>query len=158
MRNGEKARSSFENWKRIPKGSPSPVETRRRHRSESRPISPVGDQLGLCRLAVHESLTAPAVQSKGRHNREVGTIGDPCSPPMWPATIGRHAQHRRSGAHTAEIKTDALTGGRGCYVMVVAQDRMKSRRSALIVSACVVGMPCGKPWYVFSVPFGRSFA
>ena len=38
------------------------------------------------------------------------------------------------------------------------QDRMKSSRSALIVSACVVGMPCGKPWYVFSVPFGRSFA
>ena len=60
--------------------------------------------------------------------------------------------------HAAEIKTDALTGGRGCYVVVVAQDRMKSRRSALMVSACVVGMPCGKPWYVFSVPFGRSFA
>jgi len=29
----------------------------------------------LCRLGDHESLAAPAVQSKGRHNREVGTIG-----------------------------------------------------------------------------------
>jgi len=47
------------------------------HRSESRPLSPVGDQAELCRLADHESRAAPAVQSKGRHNREVGTIGDP---------------------------------------------------------------------------------
>jgi hypothetical protein len=34
----------------------------------------------------------------------------------------------------------------------------KASRSALIVSACVVGMPCGKPLYVFSVPFFSSFA
>ena len=38
------------------------------------------------------------------------------------------------------------------------QDWMKASRSALIVSAWVVGMPCGKPWYVFSVPFRTSFA
>jgi len=31
-------------------------------------------------------------------------------------------------------------------------------RSALIVSACVVGMPCGEFLYVLSVPFLRSFA
>src|ERR1700722_12024487 len=35
---------------------------------------------------------------------------------------------------------------------------MKARRSALMVGASVVGMPCGKPLYVFSVPFFRSFA
>jgi hypothetical protein len=34
----------------------------------------------------------------------------------------------------------------------------KSSRSALIVSASVVGMPCGNPSYVFSVPFCRSCA
>jgi PAS domain S-box-containing protein len=38
------------------------------------------------------------------------------------------------------------------------QPRMNSSRSALIVSASVVGMPCGNPSYVFSVPFGRSSA
>ena len=38
------------------------------------------------------------------------------------------------------------------------QDWMKASRSALIVSAWVVGMPCGKPWYVFRVPFRTSFA
>jgi len=34
-----------------------------------------------------------------------------------------------------------------------AQVRMNARRSALMVSAWVVGIPCGKPAYVFSVPF-----
>jgi hypothetical protein len=28
----------------------------------------------------------------------------------------------------------------------VRQDWMKASRSALIVAACVVGMPCGNPW------------
>src|ERR1700760_4449387 len=37
-------------------------------------------------------------------------------------------------------------------------ERMNARRSALIVSAWVVGIPWGNPWYVFRVPFGRSFA
>lgn len=35
---------------------------------------------------------------------------------------------------------------------------MNASRSALIVSALDVGMPCGKPLYVFSVPFLASFA
>jgi hypothetical protein len=34
----------------------------------------------------------------------------------------------------------------------------KASRSALIVSALVVGMPCGNALYVFSVPFFKSFA
>jgi hypothetical protein len=38
------------------------------------------------------------------------------------------------------------------------QDCRKASRSASIVSAWVVGMPCGNPWYVFSVPFCTSFA
>ena len=33
------------------------------------------------------------------------------------------------------------------------QDWMNVSESLLIVSACVVGIPCGKPAYVFSVPF-----
>ena len=37
------------------------------------------------------------------------------------------------------------------------QDWMKASRSALMTSACVVGMPCGKPAYVFSVPFWTSW-
>jgi len=36
--------------------------------------------------------------------------------------------------------------------------RRKASRSALIVSACVVGMPWGKPLYVLSVPFCTSLA
>jgi hypothetical protein len=39
-----------------------------------------------------------------------------------------------------------------------SQDCRKASRSALIVSACVVGQPCGNPLYVFSVPFCRSSA
>ena len=40
----------------------------------------------------------------------------------------------------------------------VLQDCTNVSRSALIVSACVVGIPCGNPSYVFSVPFGKSSA
>jgi hypothetical protein len=40
----------------------------------------------------------------------------------------------------------------------VGQDCKKASRSALIVSAWVVGMPCGNPLYVFSVPFCTSRA
>jgi hypothetical protein len=36
------------------------------------------------------------------------------------------------------------------------QDWMNVNKSLLIVSACVVGIPCGKPAYVFSVPFCTS--
>ena len=34
---------------------------------------------------------------------------------------------------------------------------MNLSKSLLIVSACVAGIPCGKPAYVFSVPFCTSF-
>ena len=37
-------------------------------------------------------------------------------------------------------------------------DRMKASRSALITSAFVVHMPCGKPGYTLSVPFLSSLA
>ena len=40
----------------------------------------------------------------------------------------------------------------------VGQDCRKASRSALIVSAWVVGIPCGNPLYVFSVPFCTSWA
>jgi hypothetical protein len=40
----------------------------------------------------------------------------------------------------------------------VSQDCRNASRSALIVSASVVGQPCGNPLYVFSVPFCRSSA
>jgi hypothetical protein len=36
------------------------------------------------------------------------------------------------------------------------QDWINASKSLLIVSACVVGIPCGKPGYVFSVPFFTS--
>jgi hypothetical protein len=45
------------------------------------------------------------------------------------------------------------TPGRG-----IGQDCTKASRSALIVSAWVVGIPCGNPLYVFSVPFCTSRA
>src|SRR5262245_13156192 len=37
-------------------------------------------------------------------------------------------------------------------------DLMNASSSALMTSACVVIMPCGKSLYVFSVPFLRSLA
>ena len=37
-------------------------------------------------------------------------------------------------------------------------DFRKASRSALIISACVVGMPCGNSLYIFSVPFLSNFA
>ena len=40
-----------------------------------------------------------------------------------------------------------VTGGRNVHAL------MNSNRSALMVSAWVVGIPCGKPGYVLSVPF-----
>ena len=59
------------------------------------------------------------------------------------------------------MRGTALThdeGGRRAAALVVgAQDRRNSSRSALIVAASVVGMPCGNPAYVFSVPFCSSF-
>ena len=38
------------------------------------------------------------------------------------------------------------------------QEFNQASRSALIVGAWVVGIPCGNPWYVFSVPFCTSRA
>ena len=38
-----------------------------------------------------------------------------------------------------------VPSGRHAVVTGGDQDRMNSSRSALIVSACVVGIPCGKP-------------
>src|SRR4029078_4020216 len=43
-------------------------------------------------------------------------------------------------------------------VLAVTPERRKISRSALIVSAFVVGMPCGKLLWVFSVPFFNSLA
>jgi hypothetical protein len=40
----------------------------------------------------------------------------------------------------------------------IGQDCTKASRSALIVSAWVVGIPCGNPLYVLSVPFCASRA
>jgi hypothetical protein len=36
------------------------------------------------------------------------------------------------------------------------QDWINVSKSLLIVSACMVGIPCGKPAYIFSVPFCTS--
>lgn len=52
----------------------------------------------------------------------------------------------------------ARTDQTSSELMKRCQDRMNSSRSALILSACVVGIPCGKPAYVFSVPFGSNSA
>ena len=48
----------------------------------------------------------------------------------------------------------------GCVPTVATsgQDWMNASRSALMVSAWVVGMPCGKPAYVFRVALLRSCA
>jgi hypothetical protein len=77
---------------------------------------------------------------------------------------------RRSGKQPASNQTssgpigqhDAAPPERSIAIVEppgrVGQDCTKASRSGLIVSACVVGMPCGKPLYVFSVPFCTSSA
>jgi hypothetical protein len=40
----------------------------------------------------------------------------------------------------------------------IVQPRIKAKRSALIVAASVVGIPCGNPGYDFNVPLGSNFA
>jgi len=42
-------------------------------------------------------------------------------------------------------------------ISLVRQDLIKASRSALMVAASVVGIPCGKPGYEISFPFFKSF-
>jgi hypothetical protein len=44
--------------------------------SQSRPISPLDDDGGSCRLADGESVAGQAIQASGGHNHQLGTIGD----------------------------------------------------------------------------------
>jgi hypothetical protein len=90
-------------------------------RSQSRPISPLEDQRGLCRHTDGESLAGRAIQSSGRHNHEVGTIGDraptpgahsaPTSARPCPDEHAdrRIAVHRRNARHSAFRSARALT-------------------------------------------------
>jgi hypothetical protein len=81
-------------------------------------------------------------------------------PRIW-VRPGRHtAQIHVTGmllrtAHCLDVRHrhGAVTSrGRACGPVLMAsiQPLMNASRSALIVSACVVGMPCGNPLYVFS--------
>ena len=97
--------------------------------------------------------------------RERMTARPPCarSPVRWPAILRRSMKRfpifcaptscvrERGGRPSAARATEGRSG------VVGVQPRMNASRSALIVSTLDVGMPCGKPAYVFSV-FLASFA
>ena len=74
-----------------------------------------------------------------------------------PANRGRPTPNQPAGLAAIQLVT-ATVDGQPAPGRPGGQDWMKASRSALIVSAWVVGMPCGNPWYVFSVPFCTSFA
>ena len=98
--------------------------------------------------------------------RERMTARPPCarSPVRWPAILRRSMKRfpifcaptscvrERAGRPSAARATEGRSG------VVGVQPRMNASRSALIVSTLDVGMPCGKPAYVFSVLFLASFA
>ena len=64
------------------------------------------------------------------------------------------------GLHdTALMQTSLPPTFRGLYHATICLPcRTNASRSALMVPASVVGIPCGKPLYVFSVPFFSNFA
>jgi hypothetical protein len=65
---------------------------------------------------------------------------------------GRSADTAEVQSHSSSLATRPAASRRA------GQDCNQASRSALIVAAWVVGMPCGNPWYVFSVPFCTSLA
>src|ERR1700740_1553735 len=74
-------------------------------------------------------------------------------------TIGRRAPRQKSGnLRQIEVTTNSGTHERPEFQHgSTLQPLMKASRSALMVASSVVGMPCGKPLQVFSVPFLSSF-
>jgi hypothetical protein len=83
--------------------------------------------------------------------------------PLW--VISEHVQRKQVRSAIVEAKETAGWRSLRNRVNRFAQAAAalvpafrKARRSELIVSACVVIMPCGRPLYVFSVPFFKSFA
>jgi hypothetical protein len=76
-----------------------------------------------------------------------------CRPPASGAAAGRDPgplpARRMPAGHGVEL-ADHAEAERN------VQDWINVSKSLLIVSACVVGIPCGKPAYVFSVPFCTS--
>ena len=59
-------------------------------------------------------------------------------------------------------RLDPRFGGKGgvlhTYAAACSARLKNASRSALMTSACVVGIPCGKPGYTFNVAFFTSFA
>jgi hypothetical protein len=89
--------------------------------------------------------------------------GEPTTPPPpGQSSVGGLPAVRAVERVRLEKATVAV--GRSILVIIwhllsdPGQGCRKASRSALIVSASVVGMPCGNPWYVFSVPCLRSRA
>ena len=80
----------------------------------------------------------------------MATAGNPINPFLH--------NRRRFGCGIAP----GVSGAYGSHHLFAAsqypQPLRKANRSALILSACVVGMPCGKSLYVIRVPFFNSFA
>jgi hypothetical protein len=96
-------------------------------------------------------------EAEPRHRSNLARMHSPLSAPT-----GLLPRHGRSGWLVPQRRRDVRAGGCRRAERLsgrrVGQDSRKASRSALIVSASVVGMPCGKPVYVFSVPFCRSSA
>jgi anti-anti-sigma regulatory factor len=105
-------------------------------------------------LAVRSQLYARRLTLRNPSPQVEASIGgDPRSsgtPAMQAPVYGLPRSHLPGGSINKAFRYDGVS--RAFHSL------RKSSRSALIVSASVVGMPCGNPSYVFSVPFCRSCA
>ena len=63
-----------------------------------------------------------------------------------------------AGYRQSNIAASTLNGAAEYPDNQYPQPLRNANRSALIFSACVVGIPCGKSLYVIRVPFFNSFA
>jgi len=72
--------------------------------------------------------------------------------------IGRRIQSNGCGQLIELRLTHAITPPAATQPLRGIQLRMNASRSALMVLASVVHIPCGKPLYVLSVPFFTSLA
>jgi uncharacterized protein YbjT (DUF2867 family) len=95
---------------------------------------------------------APALRGAGR------------AYPVTPSSERAEAQQRRFADLAVQagvghlVVLSSLGGADERSPAEFGQEFNQASRSALIAGAWVVGIPCGNPWYVFSVPFCTSRA
>jgi hypothetical protein len=101
------------------------------------------------------SIFGSARASLSGRSTTFSTVKAKCLSTSWDGpegTVGRHPEHVALKADPSvprhrcgRLDREPAAQGRRQDRVAVGQSLMNASRSALIVSACVVGMPCGKP-------------